>query len=543
MSELSELILTIPHEEINQLMMRTIMLTDRKEHLDILLRAGANINYQDREGRTALFLAVKYSRLGMIELLIERKCDVNLGKFNQSNALHLAAKKGDSEIIEMLVAAGHNLDALNWGGNTPLLIACRFGHATSVMKLISHSANVNICNKLGHYPLHYAAFAGDADLVQILMDRGANSDVRTHLGINPIMLACERKHCSVVSTLASQCNLHYREQLYGGTVLHWAIASGCCHCVDCLLTHGASLNIADSTGRTPILEAVQSKQPEILRFLLDRHHFEDFVTQPNSCLLHLAAFLGFVECVEIICKHKCTKHLIASTDSFGESALDLVLKCSWRDTTQMLIKHGASIDHIVVRLPGSLQSSQNRSHHSEGNQNHEGPINPESLDETTSPKQYIQVENADLLKLTDLCLEAAHELQLKTKHKVFKTYSAVKMGMIDMLRSASSQQMVAPVKFDFNTWLDNGPEAFVLKVTSLDLTNWIHQRMHTPWALRELCRGCIRRMLGYRASDKVELLPVPTTVKDFLNMKELEDIETSAIKIRSSGAFDDIDIE
>ena len=115
--------------------------------------------------------------------------------------------------------------------------------------------------------------------------------------------------------------------------------------------------------------------------------------------------------------------------------------------------------------------------------------------------------------------------------------------MIDMLRSASSQQMVAPVKFDFNTWLDNGPEAFVLKVTSLDLTNWIHQRMHTPWALRELCRGCIRRLLGYRASDKVKLLPVPKTIKDFLNMKELEDIETSAIQIRSSGAFDDIDIE
>ena len=615
------------------------MLSDNNEHLNVLLKDGANINYQDREGRTPLFLTVKYNRVSMIKSLIQDGCDVNLGKFNQSNALHLAAKKGNTEVIELLIDAGHILDASNWGGNTPLLIACRFGHAQTVMKLISYGANVNICNKLGHYPLHYAAFAGNAGLVQILMDRGADSDVRTHLGINPIMLACERKHCNVVTTLASQCNLHYREQLYGGTVLHWAIASGCCHCVDCLLTHGASLTVADSTGRTPILEAVQSKQPEILRYLLDKHELVDFTCDPNNRLLHLAAFLGHTECVEIIAEHINTNHLIHEMDSFDESPLAMALKNGSRDTIQVLIRQGANISHIVILKPGSSPKPLSRSKHqpeglhtettthmlssnsiesgsslddqrSFGNaevdnvSTMESPgivstttiseeIPDTSLDITASMTcsdaptantsigfsqstkstisvctplqmtpvesqssvsqvveedvllQQIQIENFDLVKeqLTDLCLESARELDMQNQHKVFKTYSAVKMGMIDMLRSASSQQMVAPVKFDFNTWLDNGPEAFVLKVTSLDLTNWIHQRMHTPWALRELCRGSMRRSLGYRASDKVEMLPIPATIKDFLNMKELEEIETSQIQIRSTGAFDDIDIE
>jgi hypothetical protein len=126
---------------------------------------------------------------------------------------------------------------------------------------------------------------------------------------------------------------------------------------------------------------------------------------------------------------------------------------------------------------------------------------------------------------------------------IFKTYSPVKMALIDMLRTASCEQMIAPVRFDFATWLDAGPEAFVLKVTSLDMTDWLYKQTHSAWSLRELCRGAIRRTLGYRAHEKVRVLPLPTSIQNYLNMNELEEINTKDISIRSTVSYEDIDME
>ncbi len=638
--ELSKLIRQATQDELNVVMFRSIMLTDNINLLHMVLEAGPNIDYQDTEGRTALFLAVKYNQIPMVKLLIQNRCNVNLGKFNHSSALHLAAKKGSAEVISLLVDAGHELDIMNWGGNTALLIACRFGHTLAVKTLISKGADVNLCNKLGHYPLHYAAFSGDGNLVMMLINKGANPDVRTHLGINPIMLACERKHCGVVEVLASKCDLEHREQLYGGTVLHWAVASGCSLCVEYLFSEGASMTIPDHSGRTPVMEAVQSNHPQILRYLLDQHvtNHESFLQGgANAGLLHLAADLGRTECIKVICEHSLTRHLMNHHDFLGNTCLDFAAMQCEKEALRLLLRLGAYASSLVPDIPAivtrlserndsdSLDFSANLLGENECGKTLHNPVQPRT--ESTSGRVELEVDavtgsgcqyhhrqdssrrvvlqdpiqrNSNLPglrrtnphsdkndhfanlcfqfsigndcektlasnldraqdihceqtieltavdKIANLFVSAAIEAKasrVAPVRKIFKTYSAVKMSMIDMLRSASGQQMVAPVKFDFNTWLDNGPEAFVLKVTSLDLTDWLHDRMHTPWSLRELCRGCIRRTLGYRASDKVEFLPVPATLKHFLNMKELDDLQSSDINIKGTGAFDDIDVE
>jgi len=281
--------------------------------------------------------------------------------------------------------------------------------------------------------------------------------------------------------------------------------------------------------------------------------------------------------------HERTRHLIKSRDYFGDTPLDLASRAARADTPKpapeildvidILLRHGAehslsasdlwdplSPSHCMVGIDqlGSIISPVE-----DVTSNYECMLtmrfdhavslnldvfkvpdvnsNAELLQQAGYSHNYEQVTQQ--LRVTGLANDVPTPAKCNSFLPVFKTYSPVKMALISMLKSASCEQMVAPVRFDFGTWLDSGPEAFVLKVTSLDMTDWLYQQTHTAWPLRELCRGTIRRQLGYRAHEKVHLLPLPKTLRDFLNMTELEEINTKEIRIRSTGSYDDIDME
>jgi ankyrin repeat protein len=463
---------------------------------------------------------------------------VQLAKFNESNVLHLAAKKGDPQVVEMLIHAGHDVNMKNWGGNTALLVASRFGCKAAVNLLLDAGSKMDDCNRLGHTALHYACFKGSYSIVRSLLSRGACADARTHLGINPIMLACEQNHCEIVNWLANKCDLNKQEKLYGAPVLHWAVSSGCVPCVQQVINEGAYVYALDKSGRSAIIQAIQSDKCKILELLLNYYNEDDFIcSKCNYVVLHVAAFLGRLSCVEVLCTSLKTKHLVNAVDYFGETPLDMAIKTNQTDVVRYLeqlnaVKTVASTNEsndIVAEMsiPDSpaLNADIETDHLQQGIDN----ININSIR-----------EDAESDKCLKSLLSSSQNIQILP---VYKTYSAVKMSMIEMLRSVSAEQMVAKAKFNFDSWLDNGPEAFVLKVISLDITEWLHQAMHNPWSLREICRGKLRFELGYRAHEKVELLPLPYRLKQYLNMVELSEIDTKEIKIRNTHSYDDIEME
>jgi hypothetical protein len=141
-------------------------LSNRKEVVDILLRANAHIDSADRNGKTAC---------------------------------HAAALRGHADVLAVLLAAGPNLDLFDNDRSTPLRVAISFNHERCALMLIEAGARLDdrwLCD----------AAALGTDVLQALVDRGVvvselRGPTRAHcctlsLGASRIGLCCCRCWCA-----------------------------------------------------------------------------------------------------------------------------------------------------------------------------------------------------------------------------------------------------------------------------------------------------------------------------------------------------------
>ena len=77
-----------------------------------LVAAGANVNLQDKTGKTALMNAVLHNNTEIVRVLVAARADLNLKDYYGWTALSEAAKEGYTEIVRVLIAAGADPDTL-----------------------------------------------------------------------------------------------------------------------------------------------------------------------------------------------------------------------------------------------------------------------------------------------------------------------------------------------------------------------------------------------------------------------------------------------
>uniref|UniRef100_A0A8D1S3P3 E3 ubiquitin-protein ligase HACE1 n=1 Tax=Sus scrofa TaxID=9823 RepID=A0A8D1S3P3_PIG len=117
------------------------------ECLVLLLKKGANPNYQDISGCTPLHLAARN--------------------------IHWLAVNGRTELLHDLVQHVSDVDVEDAMGQTALHVACQNGHKTTVQCLLDSGADINRPNVSGATPLYFACSHGQRDTAQILLLRGA----------------------------------------------------------------------------------------------------------------------------------------------------------------------------------------------------------------------------------------------------------------------------------------------------------------------------------------------------------------------------------
>ncbi|MFM1885701.1 MAG: hypothetical protein RL026_858 [Pseudomonadota bacterium] len=255
--------------------------------IDALLEGGADINLADPDGVTPLSMALLNLHWDTALHLVRKGADIHGWDWYGQTPLYLAVdmnslptgkrvdlpsadRSGGVELVRELLARGANANAqlklrprhrhipydrymdpmIVWG-TTPLLRAAKAGDLEVMQLLLAHGALPDLANAQGVTPL--MAAAGDGHIhdptrgryrteddalaaVEMLLEAGADADARTILGYADADLK--------IRTAANR------------TALHAAASRGWDRVVRRLVAAGATLDVIDSNGLSPIDHAL-----------------------------------------------------------------------------------------------------------------------------------------------------------------------------------------------------------------------------------------------------------------------------------------------
>ncbi|XP_030665330.1 ankyrin repeat domain-containing protein 6 isoform X3 [Nomascus leucogenys] len=158
------------------------------ENVVQLINKGAKVAVT-KHGRTPLHLAANKGHLPVVQILLKAGCDLDVQDDGDQTALHRATVVGNTEIIAALIHEGCALDRQDKDGNTALHEASWHGFSQSAKLLVKAGANVLAKNKAGDTALHVAAALNHKKVAKILLEAGADTTIVNNAGQTPLETA------------------------------------------------------------------------------------------------------------------------------------------------------------------------------------------------------------------------------------------------------------------------------------------------------------------------------------------------------------------
>ncbi|XP_010294825.1 PREDICTED: palmitoyltransferase ZDHHC13 [Phaethon lepturus] len=193
--------------------------------------------------------------------LVEAGYDVRQPDKENVTLLHWAAINNRQELVKYYISKGAIVDQLGGDLNsTPLHWAIRQGHLPMVMLLLKCGADPSLIDGEGFSSIHLAVLFQHMPIVAYLISKGQNIDTTDFNGQTPLMLAAQKVIGPQPTRFLLKFNpsLNAVDNVQKNTALHWAITSGNTSAVDLLLEAGASLDVKNVKGETPLDLAYRS---------------------------------------------------------------------------------------------------------------------------------------------------------------------------------------------------------------------------------------------------------------------------------------------
>jgi ankyrin repeat protein len=127
-----------------------------------------DVNSEISSRATPLMIAALGNHVDMATLFIEHGADVNYRNVYGWSALHAAASRGNAAMVDFLLQHGAKPNLLSKGAVSPLILAARAQSTPVVCCLLRAGANPRQHDALGETPQIAATRAGDEELADLL---------------------------------------------------------------------------------------------------------------------------------------------------------------------------------------------------------------------------------------------------------------------------------------------------------------------------------------------------------------------------------------
>ena len=254
------------------------------------------------------------------------------------------------------------------------------------------------------------------------------------------------------------------------SALHWAAEGGHYNCVKTLLKYGSDPNNVTK----------------------DYHTSSYFYVSSDASPLMLACKGGYSMVSELLIKYGAKLDL---RDSEGYTALSYAIKQNSGPCVKVLAVSGVELDSIFIGSDGIASSPLFRAI---------------TKCRTEALRELIRSGcDVNMLGMNDEGeFMTAFELALSMYHIDYcKMLLAADFKLQMINREVLEQGMIMLCARDEGTFM------------------WLCRVMRTPPLLSELCRGVIRQQLGRRVATDLDQLPLPPTIRSFVNLQELNDLE------------------
>ncbi|KAK2892666.1 hypothetical protein Q8A67_012654 [Cirrhinus molitorella] len=223
--------------------------------------------------------------------MLDRGADINYANVDGLTALHQACIDDNVDMVTFLVEHGACINQPDNEGWIPLHAAASCGYLDIAEYLISQGANVGVVNSEGETPLDIAEEEAMEELLQNEINRQGVDIEAARKEEERIMLRDARQWLN-----SGQIN-DVRHAKSGGTALHVAAAKGYAEVLKLLIQAGYDVNIKDYDGWTPLHAAAHWGKEEACRILVEHLCDMDLINKVGQTAFDVADedILGYLE--------------------------------------------------------------------------------------------------------------------------------------------------------------------------------------------------------------------------------------------------------
>ncbi|XP_071961299.1 ankyrin repeat domain-containing protein 16-like [Antedon mediterranea] len=279
---------------------------DEKEDAKSLINISST-----KSGDCLAHAAARHGKIDVLKLLNQHGADFEAGNLDGKRPLHEAAASSSLASVKFLLSLNVTIDSLKRADWTPLMLACTKKSIEVIKVLVEAGANLHLKNKDGWTCFHIASREGDADILSYLLE-------------------CDN---SLYQTVSNN----------GRTPLHTAALHGRHDACQILLNH-CSVDVQDSCGSTPLMDAARAGFPEIVDDLINIHQAD-----ARKCdilgrqAIHLASLAGSVNVIQyLVTKQGIDVNIPSQPNAL--TPLHFAAKEGKADAMTYLIQEGANVN-------------------------------------------------------------------------------------------------------------------------------------------------------------------------------------------------------